>query len=368
MSRPTDSFFPRVLIRPRVSDLLPDLPQTPEAREANFSSTVQQMVREVEAGMIAIQESVPVSVRDYHSLVGKGQGLVDDLQICQRAVNAIGNNGGGYLFLPKGDYFWDGSLAHTFDNVVIFGEGENTVIHQQATVLTVTIDIGSVAAGTTTGVGVRDLLIDQTPGGAAFLPVRLTRCDRVYVDRVILTGTYGTGISVQGGNFVNVSNCFSTAASGAGDMDVSVSAGVPPTNVLVMHNHFASYRTFSIGTGNNIVIRDNDPIAIPVITVNGAAQTITTDQISSAPHRYIRVQGTAGGAAETVDTLGVTYEGDTRTFIFNTTNLVTFLDVSTTGINLHLAGDFVPNAGGNEDTLTVMCDGTNWIELARSDN
>jgi hypothetical protein len=52
----------------------------------DFSDAMQQMIIEAERAMYHIQDSVPVSIRDYHSLAGKGQGLVDELAIMQRAA------------------------------------------------------------------------------------------------------------------------------------------------------------------------------------------------------------------------------------------------------------------------------------------
>lgn len=357
--RPTDSFFPRILIRPRVAEVSRLGIKEVDLRD-EFTSTTQQMVRETEEAMKAIQESVVVSVRDYHRLCGKGRNLVDDLAITQRTVNALGNNGGGFLFLPKGDYFFNGSLTHSFDNVVIFGEGENTVIHQSG-LNTLTFNIGNTTVNTT-GVGVRDLLIDDEGTGIT-ISVSLLRCIRSHVDRVTVIGTPTIGILISGGDTINVTNNVSTTATI--DLRVASGGGVHPDNVLVMHNHFDTYNIIPT-VANNILIRDNAVVAIPTITVNGAASTITANSILSAPHRFIRIIGTPGGAAETVDTLGVTYEGDLRTFIFDVTDIVTFNDIAT-GANMTLSGSipFVPTAG-NEDTLTLMCDGTNWIEVARS--
>ena len=94
MSRPNDSFFPRILIRPRVTaEAFLRSGGTVEGGnsgvESDFSATVQQMIVETEQALVSIQESVPVSIRDYHSLVGKGEGLVNDREIMLRAIRAI---------------------------------------------------------------------------------------------------------------------------------------------------------------------------------------------------------------------------------------------------------------------------------------
>jgi hypothetical protein len=332
----------------------------------DFSDAMQQMIIEAERAMFSIQDSVPVSIRDYSSLTGKGQGLVDDREIVLRAIRAVGNNGGGYLFLPRGDYFFEGSIAHSFDNVVLIGEGENTVIHQLTT-NTVTFEIGN-SASTTTGVGFRDFVIDNDIGGVASIQLRLQRCQRSFLDRVTLLGTYATGFVISGGDGINVTNCTSLLASLGGDFSTQTSAGQDPSNVLVMHNDFEEYNYAATGNGST-VIRDNTPIATPTITINGLAQTITDNQVFDAPHRFIRVTGTNGSALlDQVDTVEATYEGDLRTFLFTTGNPVTFLDIPTGGVNLHLAGDFVADGVGNQDSLTLFCGGTNWIEVARSLN
>jgi hypothetical protein len=335
----------------------------------DFSDAMQQMIIEAERAMYHIQDSVPVSIRDYHSLAGKGQGLVDELAIMQRAVNTIGNNGGGYLFLPKGDYFFNnvtlGGIVHSFDNVVIIGEGENTVIHQQLA-SQVTIGIGSpVPLRTTTGAGVKDLLIDDPIGGIGSVAIALQQGVRSFIDRVAVTGIPHTGIWVLGGTENHVTNNNCTVATAVGDFFLSPGGGIQPSNLLVMQNIFDIYAN-NATTATNVVIRDNAPVTIPTYTVNGVNQTIGITPIITAPHKALKIIGAAAlPNPDSVDTIAATWPGDERTFIFSTLVLVDFND--NLG-NLHLAGLFQANAGGQEDTLTLICDGTNWIEVSRSNN
>lgn len=61
----------------------------------------------------------------------------------------------------------------------------------------------------------------------------------------------------------------------------------------------------------------------------------------------------------TVNTCNATYSGRRVTLIFN--GILTFTD----GLNLKLAGNFVTTA---DDTISLVCDGTNWYETGRSVN
>ncbi len=65
----------------------------------------------------------------------------------------------------------------------------------------------------------------------------------------------------------------------------------------------------------------------------------------------------AGSATITSVTAGDS--GDVATLLFD--DILTFTD----GSNLKLAGDMTTSA---DDTITIICDGTNWYEQARSAN
>jgi hypothetical protein len=68
---------------------------------------------------------------------------------------------------------------------------------------------------------------------------------------------------------------------------------------------------------------------------------------------------TGGTSITSISTVG--QAGNRVTLIFSGTPTVT------DGGNLKLAGDITWDGSG-DDTLTLVCDGTNWYEVARSTN
>jgi len=99
-------------------------------------------------------------------------------------------------------------------------------------------------------------------------------------------------------------------------------------------------------TGGKKSVRDN--IGAATLTVASAA-TITLPG-----HEFVNVSGTT-----TITSVTAGYAGQRVTLRF--TGVLTFTD----GSNLVLAGNFVTTA---DDTITLVCDGTNWYEVARAVN
>lgn len=127
---------------------------------------------------------------------------------------------------------------------------------------------------------------------------------------------------------------------GAGASDNVIVQGVRlPGNVT------APYDNVGI-TGQNIVWRDNIPGLINTI----AAATA----LVLPPGDVVTVTGNT-----TVTSIGAGSAGVARVLVFTGTPTVT------DGSNLKLAGNLVATA---DDTLSLVCDGTNWIETARSVN
>lgn len=97
----------------------------------------------------------------------------------------------------------------------------------------------------------------------------------------------------------------------------------------------------------NKVVSLTDGVTIPVVT---AAATITVPFDTD----IVQVNGTT-----TITKVNVTRPGHRITLIFQAA--LTFTD----GSNLKLAGNMTTSA---DDTITLVCDGTNWLEIARSAN
>jgi hypothetical protein len=113
-----------------------------------------------------------------------------------------------------------------------------------------------------------------------------------------------------------------------------------------------------LGLAQDVVLNSDED---GQVTVNGKPLSSGAESIASAAElplpdaRVVTVTGTtnitsiaAGGVA-----------GQVVTLIF--AGILTFTD----GSNLKLAGNLVTTA---DDTITLVCDGTNWFEAARSVN
>lgn len=122
-----------------------------------------------------------------------------------------------------------------------------------------------------------------------------------------------------------------------------------------------------IGTCSNIdaggsVLSGNTSVALAgtgyrnTRNVRGALQTVTAAASLTLPAQrpMVQVNGTTG-----ITSITATWDGDTVVLRF--TNTVTVTD----GSNLKLNGNL--SAGGGT-TLSLVCDGTNWLEVARSVN
>lgn len=188
------------------------------------------------------------------------------------------------------------------------------------------------------------------------------------------------GISLRNdtvlGSISNVTisgNTITNAASGAeGVVLRPTNAGNVISNVAVVGNTFAlgaaSIGVDKIGVGDclQIVIEGNsygntvtpvDPALRSYVIASGA---ITLSSASS----YALVDTEGAAASDDLDTISGGQFGQVTTFTaVNTARTVVFKDG--TG-NLRLAGDF--SLDNTEDSITCVFNGTNWVEVARSDN
>ncbi len=104
-----------------------------------------------------------------------------------------------------------------------------------------------------------------------------------------------------------------------------------------------------VGAAN--VVSGNQPQVVPTVA---SATTITLPAHADLAF----VSGTT-----TITSVTASWPGRRVTLVF--TGALTFTD----GSNLKLAGNFVTAGAVNDnDTITLVCDGTNWFEVARSTN
>jgi hypothetical protein len=102
------------------------------------------------------------------------------------------------------------------------------------------------------------------------------------------------------------------------------------------------------------------PVTLPVVVIASGAVTIP----NSKSVIYQLVDTEASAASDDLDTINGGQEGQVAYFSTTSSSRdVTFKDA--TG-NLNLAGDFV--CDNNQDTITLIKRGSNWWEVARSNN
>jgi len=124
-------------------------------------------------------------------------------------------------------------------------------------------------------------------------------------------------------------------------------------NFRIENNTFAGNETApmqNLATGGKQRIEGNIGAAVPSVAA-AATTTLPGDPV-------VTITGNTGITAITAS-----YAGRRVTLLFSGTPTVT------DGSNLKLAGNFVAAGTTNDvDSLTLVCDGTNWIEEARSTN
>lgn len=105
-----------------------------------------------------------------------------------------------------------------------------------------------------------------------------------------------------------------------------------------------------VAAGGRVFTDEGVPRVEDKVTTVASATTIA---LNNSAHLF-SVTGTTD-----ITSVTASWAGRRVTLIF--AGALTFTD----GSNLKLAGNFVTTA---DDTITLICDGTNWVEIARSDN
>jgi len=118
----------------------------------------------------------------------------------------------------------------------------------------------------------------------------------------------------------------------------------------------ATNQTFASATVTDLTITGLTKTAPAALTIAAGALTVTKV--------WTKINTQGGGAADDLDTINGGTSGNLIICsAFNAGHEVTFKDG--TG-NLALAGDFTTT--GLEDTIMLLYNGTNWIEISRSIN
>jgi hypothetical protein len=175
-----------------------------------------------------------------------------------------------------------------------------------------------------------------------------------------------SNISITGNTITN------TASSAEGIIFRPNVAGNLISNATVVGNTFSlgasstGVDLVGSGTCSGIVIASNvyANVTTPVDT-NFQTLTIAAGVVTlTSRFSFLRIDTEGAAASDDLDTINGAEFGQVITFAANNTaRTVVFKDG--TG-NLRLAGDF--SLDNTEDSITCVFNGTNWLEIARSDN
>lgn len=177
------------------------------------TETFMSFMGDVEDTTNEIQSSISMLSVNVKSLGAKGDGTTNDTNAIQNAVNLVGENGGGVVFIPRGTYLTN-TIYVRYPNVIIQGAGIG------ATVLTlVPMAIGSVIQianynnplyrGTVKNSRVFDMEINgnrqnQKNGSNAadgiHIGIRVEDAVNTHIERVKVHSCDGYGIGIVGGN------------------------------------------------------------------------------------------------------------------------------------------------------------------------
>lgn len=195
---------------------------------------------------------------------------------------------------------------------------------------------GEVASATVRNVNINNVRIDHSGGGA-------------WSGDFVEVGSGNSSYAAQG---ITLQNVYATSASGSPtalrlNSDVTRFTGINnrwPTQIPVIVNNATG--ALFIGEGNSGVIANN---------IGNFEDLDTTPTVSSGNNfKAINTLAT------TITTFDDGYKGQIITIIFTTANTT----IAETG-NIKLSAAFTSTA---DDTMSLIYDGTNWYELARSVN
>jgi hypothetical protein len=173
----------------------------------------------------------------------------------------------------------------------------------------------------------------------------------------------GMGILIDGGNNCQVTGNIVTQEAGTDDMADGLIRMAGGWGNIVTGNRVENGVVG--GTGKLVVTNDSgDQSFINGNIVGSTVATSSPDAITAAATmtipwgvEFVQVNGTT-----TVTNINVTFRGHMVVLQFGANTPLT------DGGNIKLAGNFTASTANDWDTLTLVCDGTNWNEVSRSVN
>lgn len=207
---------------------------------------------------------------------------------------------------------------------------------------------GLVIDGTVGTAGSFNNYVMGTYEGITGWAVKLTSC----------TDTTVRDLHLESSDGMLLTNC-TRVGLGPGIHDADGTLQIVTSNDVVFHGP-ARLQDLNIDSGSRVKIPDalvylgtvTDASVLP--TVASAATITANPAFIYSGYEVVEVTGTT-----TITSVTAGWAGQVVTFVFR--GILTF----TNGSNLKLGSNFVTSA---DDTITLVCDGTNWYEVARKAN
>jgi hypothetical protein len=173
----------------------------------------------------------------------------------------------------------------------------------------------------------------------------------VYGIRVGHSGTVGQNGNIRNPRISSLSDASSTWTF----IDIGAGGALTTAGINIQNGHWnllpAAATEVAIDATNRPVVVVDETNVINVANSVASAATIT---LPNGGPTLVDVTGTTN-----ITSVTASWEG--RVVILKFADVLTFTD----GSNLVLSGNFVTSIG---DTITLICNGTNWYEMARSAN
>jgi hypothetical protein len=203
-----------------------------------------------------------------HSRVAIGSSSAQD--VINATINAVaGRDGGGVVHLTKGTYNIDGPIILK-SNVVLSGEGDQTIITTDAVDFIAISSVGS-SGSEITGVELRDFRIVQTGVAAGTTrAIVLTYCDNSIIDNVTMDTDTTIAVLVTSCDTLNISNMKIEGDFKIG-FSASTSDSVQMANIYIRGQSKSSTTNISGLT----VVGDNTTLSNVIV-----ADIINTDAIN----------------------------------------------------------------------------------------
>jgi parallel beta-helix repeat protein len=291
-----------------------------------------------------------------------------------RRTVVIGNNIMGAL--NNGVHVGGDGDVTVFGNVIL-NSGNRGIFIESSTVEAKAVVSGNLVDTTTSLDGIRiEEFNNVTVNGNTVAAAGQHGIVVATSDAVVVSGNSVSSVTSQGINFTAVTRGLITGNMVVDSGVRGIVVGSTSDDVIISQNvvdNSATSQTRVQDTATNVFIYDN--------LLRGTAP------YSNTTSGVVRVGRNEGDSAETVTAgasltlpLGrpvVTVTGNTNITSISAAgqigNMVTLIFTGTPtltdGSNLKLAGNFVAAGTTNDaDTCTLVCDGTNWYEVARSTN